>query len=510
MTDPSQPQKSETAISATPGLPAAPLPPGAAQPATTAQGDGETYRPLSLLAMAGFGLAVVYAAGILIGSLIAFFGSRPWLLPPSTILVPFVALVLLLIARVQIKRSEGTLAGEGLTRWGLSLTVLVALGYWSYYGATYLAVSQQGEAFGKSFLDHFTRGEVEAAFLLTRKPDDRPSNPSRLRQDIEIRWNISSDAMPLGEYSRFLQNDMVRLITHAREATQIEPRGIADWEYKEGGYRLQASYRVSTPIATFEVLLTLHATDTPTQGREWQIVLEQSGLRGKEPAITPEGMAMSERASEAGRAMQQWLRHIYEGRPAEAYLFTRLPKDRATLRTTYATGLFANGIALGAQPGGTPPAAALVRALLSANGHPGRCCLLPGYQSFLDGSLVRDDEATFWTLDRKKREEIASSFKARFRDPGPQLAQMMKPEMLRIPIYRKTEGRVQIELDFQAPLMEQRSMVEGRVVVEGPDDESSRLVENWHVASVNLIRGKSVGMSMAPPPPPPPGARPPM
>src|SRR5262245_26915993 len=103
----------------------------------------EPYQPLSLLAMAGFGLAVVYCLVVVIGAAVALFSRTPWLMPYWTFLLPLAALVVCWAARTRIFNSEGTLSGIGFTTWGSRLAIVVGLTYGVYYGFTFLAVRFQ-------------------------------------------------------------------------------------------------------------------------------------------------------------------------------------------------------------------------------------------------------------------------------------------------------------------------------------------------------------------------------
>src|SRR5207249_40465 len=107
----------------------------------------------------------------------------------------------------QIRNAEGTRAGATLARWALWLSVLFGLGYPAYHVATFFAVTQQPQAFlvayeeepadgegeGQSrkpgFLDLLRRGQVNAAFLLTKPVEDRGLDPVRDAPTLERRFN---------------------------------------------------------------------------------------------------------------------------------------------------------------------------------------------------------------------------------------------------------------------------------------------------------------------------------
>src|SRR5438067_958767 len=97
-----------------------------------AVGAAEPYRPLSGLALAGLALAVLYSLVVVVGGLMSFRGTDPFLLPAWTALLPLAAVALGWVARRRVQTSEGALAGAALATWGIGLALGVGLSYWAY------------------------------------------------------------------------------------------------------------------------------------------------------------------------------------------------------------------------------------------------------------------------------------------------------------------------------------------------------------------------------------------
>src|SRR5262245_58601510 len=74
----------------------------------------QAYRTLSVLALAGFGVSALYAAAVLLLGLAALISRRPMPALGVTLVLPMTALLICLLARFRISRSEGTLAGGAL------------------------------------------------------------------------------------------------------------------------------------------------------------------------------------------------------------------------------------------------------------------------------------------------------------------------------------------------------------------------------------------------------------
>src|SRR5262245_43288299 len=125
----------------------------------------ESYRALSLLALAGFGLGAVYALSLIVLALVSFFARKPLFLSGLSFLVPVLAVVLCVLASVRIRRSEGTLAGASLVHWGLVLSLLVGLGYGAYRAGMYFAIKQQAQRFTERWLELLREGDMARAGL---------------------------------------------------------------------------------------------------------------------------------------------------------------------------------------------------------------------------------------------------------------------------------------------------------------------------------------------------------
>ena len=164
----------------------------------------ETYQPLSLLALAGFGLAVVYALVVVIGAAVALFGRIPWLMPSWTYLLPIAALILCGAARMRIRDSEGTMSGMAFTTWGLRLAVIVGLTYAAYNGATFFAVRGQAVDCADTFFEYLKRGELEQAYLFSMGIPAKDVDKAELRNMLESRFNTpKGPSGSVGDFSRF-------------------------------------------------------------------------------------------------------------------------------------------------------------------------------------------------------------------------------------------------------------------------------------------------------------------
>src|SRR5207248_7146645 len=109
--------------------------------------------------------AAVYALVVSVLSAVALSSGDPLPLGMPSLIVPATSAVLALLARRQVRRSEGTRSGAGLANWGWRLSLGFGLAYAAFYVGTYLAVSYQAESFAQRFLEEIRDGKVNHAFL---------------------------------------------------------------------------------------------------------------------------------------------------------------------------------------------------------------------------------------------------------------------------------------------------------------------------------------------------------
>src|SRR5581483_5435607 len=321
------PKPTETGITAMPALPAMP---SAEKP--------EAYRSVSILAILGFALACLYAVVIVGGAIVSFLVTRtPWLVPISlALLMPLIAAALCWIARSQIQSSEGTLAGLPLTKWGITISFISALGYGAYYAATAVAVRQQGATFADQFFDTLKRGEIERAFLMTRPTTSRPAEGPELRNAIENEHNDSPDVKIPGAFTDFCQKDYVRVLAQSGAESKLELLSVGDWDYKEGGFKVPLRYEIKTPLLSFEMVITVLSREgrgkegksrADVKGRQWMVVPGETRVETAY-MLTHEGETLIRQYALARQFAQEWVAKVAAGRYWDAIYLDCLPPEQ--------------------------------------------------------------------------------------------------------------------------------------------------------------------------------------
>jgi hypothetical protein len=445
-------------------------------------------RPLLIVAAAVLALVGFLAVPIGIGGLMAFANQAPWLLPTWTVLIPVTGVVLSWLARSRIRASEGTLSGADLATWGLGLSLFYGLTYGAYVTSTSLAVTHQAGAFAQEWLEEVKAGRLENAFKLSLKPEDRmgqPSDKTELRSILEVRYNApTSGRSASGLFSMFCGRDYVHFLQGAGPDAHVQPLGVVTWEYENDGYKVVLKYRVTTPQASFFLMVPVFGHESRTKefkGRQWHVMLDQTGVaRDTFPNMTEEGQTLMEQSMVAKAFAVAWLGKVTARDWDGAYLDT-LPaserKGQEKARQKWHSLSVATGVAALASPD------ADVRAYLRQR------------DAFLDGQMIRSDPETFWATGRF-RKEILDEIKTMFR-PAASHGIMLNLNPSAVPVWKGEGAQRRYVFDIQMMIPNPNGvpnyMLEGQIVTV-PDGAGS-----WRIEALELLRGNKAPMAQGPP-----------
>jgi hypothetical protein len=449
---------------------------------------GESYRPLSLLALVGFGLAIVYALLVVLGGAISLFNNVPWLLPPWTFLVPVIVLVLCWAARLRIRNAEGTLGGLAFTAWGFRLSVVVALTYAFYYGFTFFAVSLQAKDCANQFFAQLKEGRPERAFLLAMGVAAKETDDAELRDLLEVRFNTpSGPGGASGPFGQFQQTEYVRAIETSGGELSIVPLGVIDWGYGQGGYRVVMRYQVSTPLTGFEMSVETFGRDSKPgepKGWQWQVVLQKGGTNviASTAKLTPRGEDYMRHAMTARNFAKNWEAKINQQQWAEVYLDTLPPAERARLKKGRQTVRLLS----------TAPVAGL--------GPLGLCdadCrdFLAGWPKLARGKLIRIDDKTFWT-SKRERAAILQQVERSFSPHEGQAPLRLQLQNTQMPLSRTVDGERVYLFDASLLYMDEtgnrpKYIVNGEVAVAAPENRLDGPPTIWRIQGIDVSSGRT-------------------
>jgi hypothetical protein len=464
------------------------LPPGLPQP--------ETYQPLSLLALAGFVLAVLYAAVMAVCAATALFNRSPLLLPLGLFVLPLAAAAVSWVARNRIRDSEGTLGGARLASWGVGLSVIGGLLYGAYYTATYLAVRQQAVAFGDEWFELLKKGDLDRAYRLTVRPSLRPADDPELHNVLLLDFDSEGPGRGV-PYSAFRRSDLVHMLQRGGPESRYQPVGVVSWDFDKGAYQVQVRYRVNTPEMLSEVVVHTIGSEAAAgefEGRQWNV---QAGpTLPQPPQLTALGDQRVRQGGEAHSFAEGWMGQVSGGDGARAWLGTLPPDEREAALAALAADSF---------PALTGPA------LLGATDNRSRE-RAAGYRAFERGGILRTGKE-FWA-SAKLRGDIEQGVRQMFQ-PGAE----RRPARFSLHTNTRIPGWEEVTVELPGGLKQEvarvlfdgyillmdtgmtapQYVVEAQVEVESDADSVRQERPNWRVAAVKLLSGRTAPKGMTTP-----------
>lgn len=272
------------------------------------------YQSLSLLAVFSLVLGGIFGLFVVLGSLIAFTGTTPFLLPVWAVVFPLLALITGWMALAQIRDSAGVMTGSRFAWIGINIALVTGLLYFTYYMANNLAVRQQASEFVQTYFESIAKDPPEKAFLYTITPSQRPqhSDPVRLRAFVESTYNVAQDPGQPGPFTRYQYEPYFRLLSNSGgkfEATLLKAN-LPD--FAEGGYVVPVTYQVKTETAEMIIDLQVQSATT-NRGREW--FLKPVGVNTRKMDLLPEGIKQELQAKAAYGVAEKFTRALTRIKP---------------------------------------------------------------------------------------------------------------------------------------------------------------------------------------------------
>jgi hypothetical protein len=442
----------------------------------------EAYQPLSMMAVAGFALAVLYTVYIVGFALVTSFTGDHFYLAPSTVVLPVVVVIVCWVGRRMVLSSEGALGGARLANWGIGMSVVVGLCYWSYHAATVIALRQQAVAFTESkFLRDLSKGDdsgVEEAFLLTYNP---PRPTSGIRKLIATSLDARSSLKVPGPYTTFNRMEYVRLLRMAGDKAKWQLELTSTPVLEKGEMRVVLVYKVDTPIKTFRLRI-LTAAVPPTKeapGRQWRIErdVNQTGIPLDGSFYTPEGSRLYQTIEPvASSFLLKWLSKVSDVIDAPgAYLDTLPPARRNSLESKVRSK--------------SPNE---VKKIMATD--PEVAEFFAGLAAFRSGSLIRAKKEDFMVADAL-REDVINEAKRMFLLNTPSGNNWI--QFATLPRYEE-DGKT-IRFIYDADLLLVPKYIGGARFTVEADAEACHDPAAWRLVSMDLERAQAAPQGSGPP-----------
>lgn len=412
--------------------------------------DVGQYQPLSILAIAATAVVGLFTALVLLLMAVGLLTRKP-VLEPFVILLDVVGLALALVARWQIRASEGTRAGLNLTRWALGLGVLFGCVYVAYYFGNVLAIRQQAREFSRAWLTLLEKKDVKQAFYLSNPP-----------AQLKGRDAAEFSALNPEALANFRNVEIIRVFERAKEdEIVIEPLGMYDWKPTTDGLVVTLNYLVRTREGEFDLSMPVIGSEEPgVSGRQWYVRATAPLVKAKR--LTPYGRFISELHATTFSIMQDWLSFkLNAARLADTYL--EMEPLTLAQRKDKSVAIFARTTL-------APPLAAILApgaglqmpATLSA-------CYLPDGYPPLIMSLVTNVDSLHKKIEFKDpppsqsqvTQDVRERIRAKLLRPGaitPALAMVSNPDIVGSHVEVGPDAiRSWVPVDFVLPVLSYRS-----------------------------------------------------
>lgn len=324
------------------------------------------YKPISGWAVAALTIAGLYV--LIVGTIAAtaLYEKRP-ALSVVWVILAVIGLILSIVARIHIKRSEGTRAGlkQAAIAWWLSVMGGAAFGAYIY--ASKIALEKQAEDFSREWFTLLKQGKDDStklneAFLLMMPPNRR--------QGIDPE---AAAELGAAQWPEFRNSELVRLFERYGDDIAVVAIGVSNWQQIDTGYQIDYAFQVRSPEGIVDLNLILFGSEGKDfVGRQWHVAFGKGAMTTQ--SRTTYGRLlnhMQDEAREVGEAWQFNLGHGREGfevnsrqgHIADVYAMTLNPAERkiiaafnvAQIGIARAGGLPIGTFSLLANASGIPP-----------------------------------------------------------------------------------------------------------------------------------------------------------
>lgn len=283
------------------------------------------YRPLSTMALVGFGMSCLFGGVVVLSTLMAIAQGAAFFFSNWILLLALAAFLVSWWGLNDVRNSEGTKAGQKLASAGMWISLVTGCGYFAYSYFTGLALSQQAFAFlmkaedeNSGFIPRLQKAaddpvELRRAFLMTLPAPDRAGVRAEDEDTMKRRFDQPKPDGSPGPLSLFRGHQLIQAIMLGGPKTTVEQLGVKTWKYEKRSYYVSCLVRLKTQEVTANVLLTARSSEGEAEGqkRQWFVDPAQIGYTSLDP--TPFGKGMKILREHANNHLQQLETNLKKG-----------------------------------------------------------------------------------------------------------------------------------------------------------------------------------------------------
>jgi len=295
------------------------------------------HQPVSGLAVAALivsSFSLIYAVTTLFRPVMGF----------ECLFPPFTGIVLAILGRAHIYRSERARCGLKLANVALSLSIVSAAVIGGRLAANYFVFRKDSEKVGMDWFNLLKENKIAGAYY--KMIDPIRSQAIAPDDEKEIEANFGPPLVILRN------SELIRIFQRNGADVQVESLGIGNFDQASGDtYRVTNRFRVSSPEGTCELnLVMLGVENENTVGRQWFIKnFEDFSIKTK----TTYGVLVLELGREAEAFTRTWLEQMLQKDTQRVYLDTLSEADRSAAQAIVNASQAAGGALVSRLPSGS-------------------------------------------------------------------------------------------------------------------------------------------------------------
>jgi hypothetical protein len=157
--------------------------------------------------------------------------------------------------------------------------------------------------------------DLDIAFLLTRPATGRAKVRTGDHESIRNTYDQPTTDGGAGEFSRFRDRMMTRMLVRAGDLAVIESQGVHSWSHDKGSYKVARNFRIGAPEAVLDMILQTESTEAESEGqlRQWFVNLLESPIKSKK--LTPLGKVVDELREQSSQFLEnKWRPSLADGK----------------------------------------------------------------------------------------------------------------------------------------------------------------------------------------------------
>lgn len=297
-----------------------------------------SYQPISGYAVASACATIVFSLCLIAVTYFAVTESRSalwdWIL-----VFAISGVVLAILARFHIRKSEGTRTGAGIASACWWVCVLGGVSFSAYLFANQYVLERESRNFADKFFGELKAGKFNQGFVYLIPPVERDRAAPEDNASFETTYAKSG-------FPDYQRHPITRLFKrHPGTDITVEHVGVKDVGQEGNGFKATHIFAVRSPDGLFDVQVKLMAAEKAGK-TQWYIPGPQY-IAVKDRELTSYGRMTEDLEGEASSFASMWMLNLAQDRQSIAHTYTYPTADRESFeRLAMGTSYLAGGSVL--------------------------------------------------------------------------------------------------------------------------------------------------------------------